>query len=189
MKDKIRLIDVGARGGIDSRWEPYHGMLEVIGFEPDPEECAALNSKRHPYSIKFLPAALGAEDGRQSTLFMCSQPGCSSLLEPNLELCCMFPYGDAMTVVDRQPITLQRMDTVCGKFQPDVLKVDTQGTELDVLRGAGRLLDSLLAVEVEVEFVPQYVGQALFSDIDPFLREQGFMLRGIKRTCWRAKAG
>jgi hypothetical protein len=105
-----------------------------------------------------------------------------------MELCDMYPYGIEMEVVGEHPVTLTRMDTACGDFQPDVMKVDTQGTELDVLRGAGRLLDSAIAVELEVEFIPQYLGQSLFSDIDIFMRQQGFTLRGLKRTYWRTKA-
>ena len=93
-----------------------------------------------------------------------------------------------MEVVGKAPITLKRMDSVCGDFQPDVLKIDTQGSELDVMRGAGRLLDSALAVELEVEFVQQYLGQPLFAEIDIFMRQNGFALRGIRRSNWRAKA-
>jgi FkbM family methyltransferase len=182
MNDKIHIIDVGARGGIDPRWKPYYGMLEVLAFEPDPREFALLNARRHPYSIWFLPAALGARDGQQATLFIWRQPGSSSLLQPNMELCGMYPYGNAMEVVGEYPVTLKRMDTVCRDFQPDVLKVDTQGTELDVLRGAGQLLEYALAVDVEVGFVQQYLGQPLFSDVDLFMRQKGFILRGLRRA-------
>ena len=188
MTDMIRLIDVGARGGIDRRWEPYQGQLDVLAFEPDPLECASLNSRSYPYSIRFLPVALGAEDGQQATLFVCRKPGCSSLLRPNVELCSRYPYGAEMETVDERPMTLTRLDTACGDFRPDVMKVDTQGTELDVLQGAGRLLDDVLAVELEVEFVPQYVGQALFGDVDAFMRQRGFSLRGLRRTYWREAA-
>jgi FkbM family methyltransferase len=188
MDERIRLIDVGARGGIDSRWKPYHATIEVLAFEPDPDECASLNSRPYPYSIRFLPVALGATDGQQATLRICKQPGCSSLLQPNMELCRQYSYGWAMEVVGEYPVTLNRMDTVCQDFRPDVIKVDTQGTELDVLRGAGELLESALTVEMEVEFVPQYLGQSLFSDVDSFMRQQGYMLRGLRRTNWRTTA-
>jgi FkbM family methyltransferase len=188
MSDKIQLIDVGARGGIDSRWIPFYDMLEILAFEPDPEECAKLNSEQHPYSIQFLPAALGAQDGQQATLFICRQPGCSSLLRPNMELCGEYFYGPSMEVVREFKTILKRMDTVCGDFKPDIVKVDTQGTELDVLQGAGNMLETTIAVEIEVEFVPQYLGQALFSEIDLFMRQQGFSLRGLRRSYWRTKA-
>ena len=188
MDSKIRLIDVGARGGIDPRWKPYYKHLEVVAIEPDPEECNALNSKRFPYPVRFLPVALGAQDGDKATLFICKSPGSSSLLKPNMELCSAYPYGSEMEVVNLIPMTLNRIETVCTDFQPDVIKVDTQGTELDILRGAGHRLDNALAVELEVEFVPQYQGQALFADVDTYMRQQGFLLRGIRRTYWRTKA-
>jgi FkbM family methyltransferase len=187
MEDKIRLVDVGARRGIDPRWNPYFKNLEVLAFEPDPEECSSLNSKKHPYSIRYLPIALGADDGKEATLFICRQPGCSSVLRPNIKLCSDYQYGKAMEVVEERPIILNRMENVCKDFQPDVLKVDTQGTELDVLKGTGKLLDNVLAVELEIEFVPQYLGQAVFSDVDSYMRQQGFTLRGIRRTYWRTK--
>lgn len=188
MNETIRLIDVGARGGIDPRWAPYHDTLDVIAFEPDTVECDRLNSTAFPYRIRFLPVALGDTDNRTSTLHLCRQPGCSSLLEPNMDFCGMFPYAESMEVVGQYPLTLQRMDSVVRDFEPGVIKVDTQGTELDVLRGAGHLLDSAIAIELEVEFVPQYRGQALFCDVDIFMRAQGFTLRGIKRSYWRARA-
>jgi FkbM family methyltransferase len=188
MADVIRLIDVGARGGIDKRWEPFYSELEVRAFEPDPEECAALGSRSSPYAVRFLPVILGARDGEPATLFVCRTPGCSSLLRPNSELLQFYEYGENLDVVGEHPMITTRMDTACGDFQPDVLKIDTQGTELDVLRGAGRLLDNTLAVELEVEFVQQYAGQPVFSDVDSFMREQGFTLRGLRRTYWREKA-
>ena len=188
MSDKLKLIDVGARGGIDSRWTPYFDNLEVVAFEPDPKECKILNSKNYPYEIRFLPMALGAHNGEEATLFICRHPGCSSLLRPNMELCSAYPYGSAMEVVEQESITLNRMETICSDFQPDVIKVDTQGTELDVLRGAGDLLDNVLAVELEIEFIQQYEKQAVFADVDAYMRKQGFSLRGIRRTYWRTKA-
>lgn len=188
MEDKLRLIDVGARGGIPSRWAPFYQRLDVVAFEPDTEECSRLNSQPHEYSIRYLPVALGAEDGEKATLYVCRSPGCSSLLRPNTEFCSDYPYGQAMQIVGTLDLELRRMDTVCAEFSPDVIKIDTQGTELDVLRGAGQLLDSALAVELEVEFVSQYVGQSLFADVDSFMRDHGFTLRGLRRTYWRTKA-
>lgn len=188
MEDKLRLIDVGARGGIPERWAPFYGDLDVLAFEPDPDECSRLNSQPHKYSIRYLPVALGARDGEQARLYVCRSPGCSSLLRPNTEFCSVYPYGEAMQIVGTLDLRLQRMDTVCGSFQPDVIKIDTQGTEIEVLRGAGHLLDTTLAVELEVEFVPQYLGQSLFADVDSFMREHGFTLRGLRRDYWRTKA-
>ena len=59
MDDKIKLIDVGARGGIDARWQPYHAMLEVLAFEPDPTNVRRSigNAIRTRYGFSRLPWA------------------------------------------------------------------------------------------------------------------------------------
>ncbi len=183
----LRLVDVGARGGIDPRWAPFHSCLDVIAFEPDPIECAALNARSYPYRISHLPVALGAANHQSATLHITRAPGCSSLLTPNQEMCGQFPFGEYMQVVKSVPVTVERMDSVVTE-QPDVMKLDTQGTELHILQGAGALLDDTIAVELEVEFVEQYVKQPLFADVDAFMRSKGFQLRGLRRTYWRAKA-
>ena len=183
----MNLIDVGARGGIHERWEPFHALIDVRAFEPDEAECGRLNALKHAYRIRYYPNALGERDGESATLHITRAPGCSSLYEPNMGLCLQFPYGPNLEVVSGVPVTLSRMDSVCADFKPDVLKIDTQGTELAILRGAGALLDSAAVVELEVEFVPQYIGQPLFADVDTFMRSRGFMLRGLKRSYWRQK--
>lgn len=183
---QINLVDVGARGGIDPRWQSFHSRINATAFEPDPVECSELNSRKYPYAVRYLPVALGATNDELATLYITKQPGCSSTLRPNIELVSRYPYGHAMEVVNTIPVTLQRMDSVLT-VQPDVIKIDTQGTELHILRGAGALLDRTIAVELEVEFVEQYVDQPLFADVDAFMRSKGFTLRGLRRTYWRTK--
>lgn len=184
-KDLI-LVDVGARGGIHPRWQPFHPHLSVIAFEPDVAECERQRGLSHPYRIEFLPVALGAKNDEPAMLYMTRAPGCWSTLAPNTDLCARYEFGSRMELVGTQPITLQRMDSVLTR-QPDVLKVDTQGTELHVLQGAGNLLDRCLCVEAEVEFDHQYVGQPVFADVDAFLRSQGFELHALRRSYWRLK--
>ena len=186
--ERIRLIDVGARNGIHKRWDPYHAQIEVRAFEPDPSECDRLNLLPSPYPILYLPVALGEKDGERATLYICRQPGCSSLLRPNMSSCGDFAYSRNMEITGQHPIVLTRLDKVCADFPPDVLKIDTQGTELFILRGAGNLLDTTLAVELEVEFIEQYTGQPLFADVDAFMRSKGYTLRGLRRDYWRNHA-
>ena len=52
--------------------------------------------------------------------------------------------------------------------------MDIQGSELNVLENAVNVLKTSVLVQVEVEFVELYEGQPLFSDVDSFLRSQGF---------------
>jgi hypothetical protein len=63
----------------------------------------------------------------------------------------------------------------------DVVKLDTQGSELDVLRGATEALATVRLLEVEVEFNEMYAGQPLFGDVDRYLRARGFVLWRLKQ--------
>lgn len=95
---------------------------------------------------------------------------------------------------DLEVIAKKELDTVSlDTFLPktgiatiDFLHLDTQGTELEILQGAkGFLSNSIVAVKCEVEFAPLYEGQALFGDVDAFLRRHGFVLFDLSRSRYR----
>src|SRR6185503_1381944 len=60
-----------------------------------------------------------------------------------------------------------------------LLKIDTQGFELEVLRAAEDVLDKVEAIYCEVSFICLYKGQALASDVISYLKQKNFDLRGI----------
>jgi FkbM family methyltransferase len=183
----LTVLDIGSRGGPDPRWFPLGGAVEIVGVDADPEECARLNQQTFPIACRFLQAALGRRDGTEAVLHVTRQPGCSSVLEPNTDFLSQFPYGEAFTVVRRLPVTLTSLDTLCAahEVRPHVVKIDTQGYELEILRGGQKALSSALLVELEVEFNPIYRDQPLFGDLDAELRRAGFSLLGLRRTAWR----
>jgi hypothetical protein len=47
------------------------------------------------------------------------------------------------------------------------------------------LSNSIVCVKCEIEFVPLYEGQALFGDVDSFLRQRGFVLFDLSRSRYR----
>lgn len=64
-----------------------------------------------------------------------------------------------------------------GINKVDFIKLDTEGCELDILKGAiGVLKKSVIGLSIEVEFYPFHKGQPLFSDVDSFLRPLGFKM-------------
>lgn len=145
---------------------------EIVGFEPSAEECEKLNRSKNASHL-YLPHAIG--DGNRRTFYECTSPYCSSLFEPNTALVGKFQnLGDLLRVVGTRQIDTRRLDDLAQTAAADFLKVDVQGGELLVLEGAVECLRSILAVHVEVEFLPLYKDQPLFADIDNFLRAQGF---------------
>ncbi|HWE35738.1 MAG TPA: FkbM family methyltransferase [Isosphaeraceae bacterium] len=173
------LVDVGCRWGLDETWAAFGPHIRRIGFDPDAEECARLERLNGEGArVRFVPAGLGPAVG-SSRLHLTREPACSSLYPPDLEamrqrpeLSCIEPTGTATIPLT----TLDAWAATDGLDRVDILKLDTQGSELDILRGSERLLPTVRAIEVEVEFNPIYRGQPLFGDVDRFLRDRGFVL-------------
>ena len=57
----------------------------------------------------------------------------------------------------------------------DLIHLDVQGAELMVFQNALRRLADAVVIHTEVEFLPLYIDQPLFGDIDVFLRGQGYL--------------
>ena len=186
----MRLFDVGARGGADPRWNRFSPCIELIGFEPDPAECARLNAEapRLAYPARFLPHALWREVRTDLPFHVCDWEVASSVYPPNVELLRDFPdAAQLLRVIERRTIAATTLDAVVRELgkAPDCLKLDAEGAELDILLGAKGALEETIAIELEVEFNPLFAGQPLFADVDAHLRGLGWALLGLRRNSWR----
>jgi FkbM family methyltransferase len=184
---RAKVIDIGANP-IDAD-PPYAAMLragdaEVVGFEPNPSALAVLDSRRGPLE-RYFPHAIG--DGERHTLHICQAPGMTSLLEPDPAVLGLFHgFPDWGRVVATEPVETRRLDDLPETAGADLLKLDIQGAELMVLRHAEARLRDAVVIQAEVEFLPLYRNQPLFSDIDLFLRARGFVLHRFHPTVSRA---
>lgn len=176
------VVDVGCRWGPADVWTAFGQHVVVYGFDPDAAECERLQSEAgEPRVRRFIPRALGPSD-QGATLHLTVEPACSSLYPPDPEVVRDRPALACATEVGTQPVELTSLDSWAAeaRVSPDFIKLDTQGSELGVLRGAEGALASVRAVEAEVEFNPIYSGQPLFGDVDAFLRDRGFVLWRLK---------
>jgi FkbM family methyltransferase len=185
------LVDVGASGGLQPNWRRAQPHLRVIGFEPDQRALAALTSESPP-SATYLGTGLYHE--RTSLdLFLTHDQTASSVLPPNLEFLNRFPEASRFKIVDTVRIDVDTLDHQLEEHDihdVDFIKLDTQGSELSILRGSqSTLSESVFGLEVEVEFQPMYQGQPLFAEVEQFLTERGFELFDIRPVHWKRTAG
>ncbi len=180
----IDIVDVGAMW-FGQEHLAYKGLLKkglgrVVGFEPVQAECDKLNAMGMA-GHRYLPYFIG--DGTERTFYLTNQSMTASLYEPNTALLAKFHNIEELTrTVETCKVQTRRMDDLAELAAVDFLKADVQGAELDVFKGATRLLQGTMVVETEVEFAPMYKGQPLFADVDAFLRGQGFAFHTFSST-------
>ena len=175
---RVKIVDIGANPLTDGA-APYERLLragdaDVIGFEPNPAALDKLNQIKGPTET-YLPYAIA--DGQRRTLNFCQAPGMTSLLTPNRKVLELFHgFPDWGTVIGTEEVDTRRLDDIDETAGIDMVKIDIQGGELMALSHAKKRLKTTLVIQTEVEFLAMYEDQPLFSDVDLFLRKQGFML-------------
>ncbi|MGI8809108.1 MAG: FkbM family methyltransferase [Acidimicrobiales bacterium] len=192
LDEPLVVVDVGCRWGLSSVWTDVGDRCILIGFDPDAEECLRLSHLAGPQaSARFVPVALGSEPGL-ATLYMTKDPGGYSVLPSSLDAVEHHPGLEGGRVVDTMVISVATLDDWCrneGVARVDVIKLDTQGSELDILQGGAATLAGVRAIEVEVQFNELYEDVALFGDVDRFLRSHGFVLWRLKNLSHYAQYG
>lgn len=176
----IKILDVGA-SAIDGN-PPYYNLKQnnkaiIYGCEPSPEEYEKLTKKANDQEI-YLPYALG--DGKKATLNICQAPGMTSLLQPNYQMLDYFHgFSQWAKIIKKETIQTYRLDDIKEIDIIDYIKLDVQGSELDIIQNGTNIITNSLVVHTEVNFIPFYKNQPLFAEIDLALRKLGFSLHTL----------
>jgi FkbM family methyltransferase len=176
------VVDVGANAGqfgSEIRAAGYAGR--ILSFEPIREAYERLSGRAaQDPQWTAIHCALGESDA-ESTLNIAGNSASSSFLE-------MLPIHEAAApgtaYIAQERVTVRRLDSILSEHVPTTsrayLKVDVQGYELAVLRGAGVWLGALVAIQLELSLARLYVGGPLADEVDQFVRESGYRLGGIE---------
>ncbi len=186
-KDFLILVDVGASGGLDERWSKFNNLKTIL-FEPDIEEFNKLLNNKLENSI-VINSAL-ADEPRIVNFHICNWQQVSSIFEPNKELLAEFEDSERFNIqktVSLKADSLNNLLKAKNIHEIDFIKIDTQGSELDILKGASNYFPSLIGLEVEVEFIQLYLNQPLFNEINNFVESNGFILMDLRRSYWKRK--
>jgi FkbM family methyltransferase len=175
---QIDFVDVGCSGDLDEKWKGLLSLLNYTGFDPNAEECSRLAAQPHPYrTCRHLPYAIAGESG-QRTMYKTESIYCYSLLKPNHPWLTRFTFGHLFRETGTEPVACTTLNELVAKegLQADVLKLDTQGLELPILKAGEHLTRDVFCIETETGFVENYVGETTYAQVDEYLRSLGFLM-------------
>lgn len=168
------VFDVGANVG-QSALDFSRAFPEatIWSFEPFAEPYRELVRATSGRRVRCFQLALGAEPGTKRVA-PDDQSTDSSLVETS-------PSASSRPVEEVRVETVDRFAREHGIERIDLLKVDTEGMDLDVLRGADALLDAhaVTFVEVEAGMNPENRRHVPFEVLKSFLEERGYVLFAV----------
>ena len=183
----ITIVDIGAQQLPDedhvyAAMGQYDVPKNIVGFEPLEKLNAVNGAHKSSEDTQLLATFVG--DGELHT-FHINKPESTSSLLPFNELVTHELVGlSALATKTTELVQTQRLDESLVNYSYiDFLKLDIQGFELPALLNSTQVLERTQVVHCEVSFLEIYRGQALFSEIEIFLREMGFSFIDFSFSC------
>ena len=187
------LIDVGCSGGINPFWRVFEPHLVVNAFDPMIEECARLRQAEQNPRARYHATFVGLPEGHPFLLArQQAVPAISYYFRPFSRSSCYRPRRPAppsRPFSETNDWAAERLST--GRIgidqfvndenldNVDFIKIDTDGSDLEVLNSGEATLRQHLVLGALCEF--SFAGEPhrfsnAFANIDFFMREYGFLL-------------
>jgi len=180
---KVNLVfDVGANIGQFARSLRDLGYSgRIVSFEPlSAARKQLLETSRADPLWEVAPrAAIGAADG-ETEIHVAGNSVSSSVLNM---LDAHVKAAPESAYVSREQMPLRRLDSIGADYiRADsvlFIKVDTQGFEAQVLKGASDLLQKVVGLRMELSLIPLYEGQCTYDEMVGQLKALGFEMWDI----------
>lgn len=177
------ILDVGANSGqtYDSfRWAGFDGP--ICSLEPNPEMFAILERKSG-VSWRRLQYALSSRSGQLKFYITDNDNSCGLQV----------PLGDHSRVLKEIAVPAWRLDELWGKegflAENVLLKVDAEGHDLEVIKGAAGIMDRITLVMAEVAPLPRFQGEPPLHEFVNFMAQLGFSICRVDKSSLNRAAG
>ena len=177
--DITGVVHVGTNDGYEMQWYKQMGIEFLIGFDPLPQ--AVVNFARKYPDIPIYQKALSDHDGWEQLNITYGDGAGSSLFRQINENGVVESWTDNKDIVGRIPVQVMRFDAwaMAHDFDADLydcLVLDTQGNELDVLKGMGNYLHGFKYLNIELSREPVYEGETPAAGVAEWLEKHGYTL-------------
>jgi FkbM family methyltransferase len=180
------LIHIGANTGQERDLYAKHD-LSVIWIEPIPDVCISLKKNIENFQKqKAFEYLVTDKDDVEYQFFISNNGGLSSsILELNLhkKMWSNVSYSKVIILKSLSLESIVKKENI-NILNYQALVIDTQGSELLVLQGAGQLLNHFKCIMVEAADFESYTGCCQVNDLEKYLHGFGFreVLKGPFRV-------
>ena len=184
----ITAVDVGGANNLQPHWHKLIGISRFIVYEPHEASFLVVieQQKVDPrYSnFRYLNEALSGSGGAR-TLYKTNAPTGSSLYPPRPGSLGDYPANSYFYPISEIQIETKSLEQSLDGLdlkRVDIIKLDTQGSELEILRGLDDdRLEEVLAIECEIGILNTYdTENADFKDYLEFMETKGFVLFDLR---------
>ena len=177
--EKLIALDVGAQGGFNSDIffpKKYNDFFEPILVEPIKSEAEKLNENKF-----VIQNALWSSKIRKKINILDNRLGSSSMFEPDIDKFEMHDIKDNelnnFKVTRTVEVDCDTIDNSLKKLNfenLDYLKIDTQGSELEILKGIGGYRPQLIKIEAHIYSMYKEVPE--WNKLVNFLYELNYLI-------------
>jgi FkbM family methyltransferase len=191
-EENITIFDIGACEGESSvRYSRQFPNARVCCFEPIPSNFKLIQHNIAEFEASKVQAfeiCLSDKDGEAEFHVSSGKPDefngkdvdwefgnkSSSLLPPDK----LLATNKWLEFKNEIKVSTIKLDTFLSREkidQIDFAHMDVQGAELMVLRGAGKKINVIKNIWLEVESIPLYEGQPVKKDVESFMSNLGYV--------------
>ena len=175
--NKIIAVDIGSQGGFNSDAffsKDYIRFFKPILFDPIKDDAPQKN-------VIYINKGLWSSQKTKSLYILGKRPGSSSMYMPNKDSLKIYGFKEKdfklFDVTSTQQIECDTIENSLNELKIrniDYLKVDTQGAELEILKGLGKYKP--LLIKCEVQIYPMYKDVPEWTELLQYLSKLNYMI-------------
>ena len=180
---KLIGLDVGAQGGFNSDKffpERYNKYFESILVDP------LKNSLEGKESTHTINKGLWSSKGVRKLYILNKRPQSSSMYEPDKKSLSIYGFEEKdFHLFDVSKTETVECDTLSSSLKAlnintlDYLKIDTQGAELEILKGLENYRP--LLIKCEIQIFPMYKKEPSWTEVTDLLYKLGYIVSDWKK--------
>lgn len=177
---KLVALDVGAQGGFFNTGifpNKYNIFFDPITVEPIPGEVEKLTHQNY----KVIPNGLWSTNCKKKLYLLGKRLGSSSMYKPNKNVLNLYDFKkkdfslfDVTEEIEVECTTIKESLNNFKIKNLDFLKIDTQGSELEIIKGLGGYLPLLMKVEAQI--IPMYENIPSWGELVSYLYKMNYMI-------------